>query len=203
MIKDFEQGKQLEEQVKNVLIKANFKVQYQPLLTSLKLRADFLVDGIGDDIFIFEVSQRNSNEDIQRLCFRSMVYKEFMGKKVKTGAIIPPLNLTFGSLRLISLLLRFYDIFLFSNDLDRLPNILKTPNSTFFEYLKEKLDNINKDFRKIIEIVEKDKIINFKEISKKTGIRYIKVKRLINRNLKILGIFEVYSEYCRIAPRFR
>jgi hypothetical protein len=122
--KDFDSGTKLENRVKEILVENSINFKEQPLLTYFNLRADYLVLE-GTKPIVVEVSQRNKNPDIQRLCFRSLAYKNSLEIPVEVLVVIKNLNTKPQSLRLYMLLLKFTDYFLFSDDLKYLPRIIR------------------------------------------------------------------------------
>lgn len=154
-----------------------------------------------------EVSKRNSNEDIQRLCFRSVICKEFQGNRVKTMLIIPSFNTGNGSsLKRIGLLIRFFDIFLFEEDLELLPGLLNlNTKEIFLKFIRDKLVSIQPDFGKILDLLKNNNSLNLKEISEITNLPLSRIRNLIKNqtfNLQTLGLIECLGNICRLNEKF-
>lgn len=205
MLVDIKSGKELENRVKSVLEKSGLQFKEQPLLTPFNLRFDFLVSGKSNQLFVMEVSKRNSNEDMQRLCFRSVICKEFNGDRIKTVAIVPSFNGDRSSLKFIGLMIKFFDLFLFEEDLELLPNLLND-KTLFFKLVKDKISRIQPDFGKILDLFkDKPKFLHLQEISELSGLRFTRVKDLIRNlsfNLETLGLIECFGNVCRLNERF-
>ncbi|MFQ6056180.1 MAG: hypothetical protein ACE5J3_09405 [Methanosarcinales archaeon] len=198
-MKDFEGGKELENKVKEILTQNNFSFKQEPNLTDFSLRADFLVLLENGDTII-EVSQRNSNEDIQKLYLRSLIYRN---NSFKTLVIIPEPHLTSRSLRKFQFLLHFSDMFLFTKDLHLLPTFLNDMTSgAFLKYISTKLSTIYPEVLKILEFLGAQGRIpcTFREISKGTGIPASRIRSLLyglRFNLTRIGVLKSYgSSYC-------
>jgi hypothetical protein len=153
---------------------------------------------------VIEVSQRNSNEDIQRTCFRTFVYRSFLKTPVKTIIIIPDFTSPRSS-RLFMFLLNFSDMFLFSEDLGKLGKMIDDPNY-FAEYLFAKLGAIYPESETLLKALrDRNEIVTHEELCKATGIATSKIKRLFYQNhvsFKTMGIVEKFGNYCRLNPRF-
>lgn len=203
-MREWDSGKDLEGKVKEILSQSNFSFKQEPYLTNFGLRADFLVSFENRDIVI-EVSQRNSNEDIQRLCLRAQIYRDNL---FKTLIIIPEINLTPQSLRKIQFLLKFSDAFLFVKDLNSLPVFLKDPTyGAFFKYISTKLSMIYPEVSKIFKFLQENKRIysTLKEISEGTNVPRTRVRSLLhglNLNLTKIGLLEVSGNQYRLNEKF-
>jgi hypothetical protein len=205
----FENGKILERKVEEILKSSKVWFRSQPLLV-MNLRADFIVIDKYNNNWIVEVSLRNSFEDLQRLCFRSIVYKQFIQEKLKTITILPSFvskNTSIRSMRSLMLLIKFYDAFFFTEDLEKFSEFLlaEKKERMFYSYLKNKILIINDDFGKILDVIESESLVDCSTISKLTKLPLSKVKKLISgqkANLKSLGIIEDLGGYYKISERF-
>jgi len=192
MLDDFKGGIELEKKIKTFLEQHNFSFKKEALLTPFNLKVDFLIRNDSNDFFVLEVSKRNSNDDIQRLCFRSSACKQFH-PGVKTVLLIPAFKGK-RSLKLYGLVLRFFDFFLFEEDLNLLPELLG-PNSkeVFRKIVVEKLSNFHPDFRTILEALKEHKFLTSRELSEKTGLPNSRVRSLLKDwtfNLQVLGLVD-------------
>lgn len=205
---EWERGKGLEKRVKEILNEHRIQFKEGPSLTDFDLRADFLVDN-GKETLIIEVTYRNSNEDVQRLCLRSATYKQDFRGEIKTLVILPSFKGT-RSLRLYMFLLKFFDYFLFIEDLSYLPDLISPTSSTkgwFLDYLKMQLSKIYPEIDQLLNFLKENnrKFTTLHEISAVTKINQSRVKQLLHGldwNLEKLGIIEFYGEYCRLTERF-
>lgn len=192
-LKVFDNGKEFENEVKTLLEKKGLEVKEQPLLTPFNLRFDFLVSNNSGSLFAIEVTKRNSTEDIQKLCFRSIACKGFH-EKIKTVAVVPAPNGNLSKLKTIAMLSRFYDMFLFEEYLELLPNLFgESSKIAFFEFIKNALASVNPDFGKILEVLQEHTLIEMKDLSRFCNLPRSRVKQLIKKNafgLSTLGLVE-------------
>jgi predicted transcriptional regulator len=203
---EWERGKELEVQIKEILNKHNINFKHNLSLTDFGLIADFLINK-DKDFYVIESTLRNSIEDIQRLCFRSIVYKEYFEGKVRTIVVLP--KFTNKSLRHLMFVLRFFDYFVFTEDLKILPRLINCTDrkSVFFGYLKTKLKEVYPETEKLLEILylNKGNLLTIKEIEEKSQLDKSIIKKLLcglSENLVKLGIVENIGNYYRLTERF-
>ena len=206
MLDEIRAGKELEGRVRMIFEQSNLSFKEQPSLTPFNLRFDFLVSNQSNQLFVVEVSKRNSNEDIQRLCFRSVICKEFNGNRIKTVLIVPSFNGSWSSLKFIGLLVKFFDSFLFEEDLELLPDMLNSGNKELlFSIVKNKLRLVQPDFGKILDLFQNRKFMELKEMSSLTGLRLSRIKDLVKfnpLNLQTLGLVECFGNTCSLNEKF-
>lgn len=195
MLDDFKGGIELEKKVKKFLEQRNFSFKKEALLTPFNLKVDFLIRNEKGEFFVLEVTKRNSNNDVQRLCFRSMACRQFHNE-VKTVLLLPAFDGR-RALKLYGLLLNFFDFFLFEEDLDLLPELLG-PNSkeAFRKVILEKLSNFHPDFRTILEALKEYKFLTARELTKKTKLPSSRVRNMVKDwafNLQTLGLVESHG----------
>jgi len=192
MLDDFKEGIELQKVVGAFLEKCNYSFKEEALMTPFNLKVDFLIRNEKNEFIVLEVSKRNSNDDIQRLCFRSLAIKQFH-PGIKTVLLIPAFKGK-RSLKLFGLLLNFFDFFLFEEDMPMLPELLG-PNSkeVFRDIVIESLSKFHTDFRTILEALEREKFLTVREISERTGLSNARIRNLLKDwtfNMRVLGIVD-------------